>query len=255
MLRFDCGVLGLTMLMVMSGGCHRQAVSVQSEGELAYQCYRAGSAITVDGRLDEAGWARAEVIERFYAFSPRGESRLSQTRVRMLWDDVNLYVGFECVDDDVWSYSDEADSELWNGDVAEFFIKPDPAGLSYAELVVAPNGTLTDAWHVSRGAGGFKRFSGWSSGAAVGCVVDGTDGDWQDDDRSYVVEIAIPLKAIVGGDEGESMRGWTFGAFRYDYSKSREQPLLMMSMPESLKRGFHYYEGYRALAFVKNIQP
>ena len=68
---------------------HRvQAAPVQSE-------------ITLDGRMDEAAWAAAEVAEGFVQMRPDPGAPASQpTEVRVLYDDSNLYVGMRLYDDD-----------------------------------------------------------------------------------------------------------------------------------------------------------
>ncbi len=244
-------LLGVLIYVSVVPACH-YAKPTHDPPDEAYACHRAYTAITVDGFLNEAAWQKAGVIEAFYIYAPKNGESPAHTSVRMLWDDDYLYVAFKCEDDDIWSYTTEPDGELWRGDVVELFIKPDKDQLPYVELVIAPNGTVFDALHASRGGGGFRRYREWSSGAIVASKVDGTDGRWDDHDTSYCVEAAIPLHAFTSGAEPAEPVCWTFGCFRYDYSKSREEPLLLMSIPESLKRGFHYYEGYRELRLVKD---
>lgn len=242
-------IVGLLVFCLFLPACNsqRKQAVVALTPEAPYICHQATGPITLDGILNEPAWQQAQVIDRFYLFAPKDAMNPSATSVRMLHDDDTLYVAFECEDDDVWSFTSEPDGDLWNGDVVEVFIKPDKDKLSYAEFVVSPNGVLFDAWHASRGGGGAKRFRGWSSGAKAASSVTGTDGRWDDNDTGFRVELAIPLGAITDAVGQIDTRGWTFGAFRYDYSKSRDQPLLLMSLTESLKRGFHYYEGYREL--------
>lgn len=55
--------------------------------------FRAGTPITIDGRLDEAAWFAAPVIGEFH-FPWWKEGRKEQTRARLLWDDHNLYLAF-----------------------------------------------------------------------------------------------------------------------------------------------------------------
>jgi len=203
----------------------------------------------VDGRLDEAAWKEAAVIDAFYPYQPVDAAVLSPMKARLLWDKDRLYLGVECGDKDVWSFSGEPDDALWNGDVSEFFVKPSVGEPIYYEFVIAPNGALYDARYPSRGAGGSNRFKGWSSHAAIATVVAGTDGDWRDDDEGYTVEAAIPLAAFDEAGLPEAGDTWTFGVFRYDYSKAYEDPLLMMSIPEAPDHGFHSYEGYAPLLF------
>ncbi len=216
----------------------------------AYVCLLATESIKIDGKLDESTWQQAEVIEIFYPYRPKDAKILSGTKASLAWDKNYLYVAIECKDDDIWSYSEQPDSELWCGDVAEIFIKPSTSMPSYCEFVVAPNGTLSDARYPSRGAGGYFRFKNWSSKAKVATIVNGTDGNWKDTDIGYVVEMAIPFSAFsdIAKHPAEGT-AWTFGLFRYDFSKSYENTLLMMSIPESKKSGFHYYEGYSQLIF------
>jgi Carbohydrate family 9 binding domain-like len=228
----------------------RSTESVENTaGQAAYVCQQAASPIAVDGKLDESAWDTAEVISTFYPYTPTTEPALSPTRVRMLWDSNYLYVGFECDDDDVWSCSTQDDTDLWSGDVAEFFIQADTDGRSFYEFVAAPSGALSDALHASKGGGGFRRFGAWSSGTKVATTVRGTEGDWRDNDQGYTVEMAIPLKAIDGELPTTLSNAWTFGAFRYNYSKSFDEAQLLMSIPESPKWGFHYYPAYRPVVF------
>lgn len=60
---------------------------------------RAASAITLDGRLDEAAWEQAVVLDDFAAvrpdFAPRARQR---TRVRVLFDARQVYIGAEMAD-------------------------------------------------------------------------------------------------------------------------------------------------------------
>lgn len=229
--------------------CEPAPVPEPTARQSEYVCVAASGDITVDGRLDEDAWQGVELISRFYPFTPATDPALSPTRARLLWTPTHLYVGIECDDDDIWSYSDQDDAELWNGDVAEFFIRTGAGDKSFYEFVIAPSGALFDAMHASHGGGGYRRFAGWSSGAEVAVKVNGTDGDWRDDDRGYVVELAIPLAALNSGLPGATPGAWSFGVFRYNYSKSFDEAQLLMSIPEAPKWGFHYYPGYRPLIF------
>jgi len=216
-----------------------------------YPCHRAAGPIAVDGKLDEAAWREAEPITAFYLLEPRDIGSLPAATVRLLWDDAFLYVAFEYTDDDIWSYSNTPDDELWNGDVAEFFIKPKTDERFYYEFVMAPNGALFDAKYPSRGAGGYLRFRSWSSNAQIATTIRGTDNNDRDNDQGYTVELAIPVSAFPESVCPKEAATWTFGAFRYDYSKSYEDPLLMMSIPKAVGHGYHSYEYYQPLHFVK----
>lgn len=60
---------------------------------------RAKTPIKVDGRLDEPEWAQAEPISDFYQRGRRDVIPASErTEVRVLFDDIGIYVGFRCFD-------------------------------------------------------------------------------------------------------------------------------------------------------------
>ncbi len=239
-------ILALVCLFTLQA-CQSAKPVAADEPAPAYVCQHIDKPIKIDGKPDEPAWASAEVVEQFYPYTKTTEPELSPTRVRLLWGDDYLYIAFECEDDDIWSFSDKDDDDLWNGDAVEFFIHADTFGLGYKEFVVSPSGALFDAYHASRGGGGGRRFKTWNAGAEVATVINGTDGNWHDDDVSFTAELAIPIKSLGDIHQG----AWSFGAFRYNYSKSFEEMQLLMSIPDAPKWGFHYYPGYRPLIFKR----
>ncbi|MCP4641244.1 MAG: hypothetical protein GY851_12455 [bacterium] len=243
-------LIAAATVLVALAGCATGAAKTAPVLE-PYVCRQADGPVTIDGKLDEAAWKRAVVLFEYFVFQPEGAENRSPSSVRLLWDKAFLYVAFVYEDKDIWSYSDKADDELWNGDVAELFIKPSVDEKLYYEFVMAPNGAMYDGWYPSRGAGGFHRFKGWSSNAKVATEVRGTDGDPSDDDEGYTVEMAIPMSILPDWAQPAEGKTWTFGAFRYDYSKEYEEPLLVMCIPEAVGHGYHSYEGYRPLRFEK----
>lgn len=57
------------------------------------------SDIKIDGKLDEAAWQEAKVVDNFFKVEPRqGGDYLYQTEVKLLYDEKNLYVGVFCAD-------------------------------------------------------------------------------------------------------------------------------------------------------------
>lgn len=215
-----------------------------------YAVRRASAPLTIDGRLDEPAWKNAAKIDQFKLFRPVDVPRLPATSARLLWDDDHLYVGFECQDDDIWSYSATDDAPIYLGDVAELFIKPRQDSLAYYEFVFAPSGAIYDARYTSRGAGLSHRYGDWNSRAKIAVTRDGTDDNDTDDDRGYVVEVAIPLQAFADSERPAKDVDWKFGVFRYDYSKSYSDPLMLMTLPSaSRQHGFHDYDKYGPLRF------
>jgi hypothetical protein len=212
-----------------------------------YTCIRAKAAPTIDADLSDPVWAEAGVLPIQHVLGGDTTSGIPEAVVRLAYDDTHLYVAYTFEDKDIWAYSDEDDDMLWLGDVAELFVKPSEEETMYYEFNVSPTGALMDAQFPNRGAGGYYRGKAWSSRAVVATRVDGTEGEFSDDDTGWTVEMAVPLSAF-GVAEGETPVRWTFGAFRYDYGKQYDTPLQLMSIPKS-RAGFHAYEDYRPLVF------
>jgi len=62
---------------------------------------RTRNAPELDGLLEDPCWSLASPVEDFIEFQPiEGATPKEATRVRFLYDDEALYVGFECLDDD-----------------------------------------------------------------------------------------------------------------------------------------------------------
>ncbi|WP_432798583.1 carbohydrate-binding family 9-like protein [Poriferisphaera sp. WC338] len=223
-----------------------EKVDVLSEGFAATQT---NAMIYIDGKLNEPAWNTAQTVPIRFIFEPKEFSgEVSYTSARMLWDDSFLYVAFKCLDTDVKSFSSKHDDTHWNSDVVEFFVQPHEDEVFYTEVVVSPNGATYDGAYNKRWE---KGGAAWSSNAFVGSVVTGTIDDDNDTDVGYTVELAIPLDKVSDRPVVAGETQWRFGAFRYDYDKKWEEPLLLMSFPES-KAGFHYYEGYLPLRFEKD---
>src|SRR4051812_13724361 len=60
---------------------------------------RISEPITLDGHLEEPAWALAIPATDFTQYQPfHGQLSTERTEVRFLYDDNNLYVGFNCFD-------------------------------------------------------------------------------------------------------------------------------------------------------------
>ena len=81
-----------------------------------YICYRTTGALVVDGRLDEPAWAAAEWTRPFVDI--RGELNAPAprhlTRVKMLWDDSNLYLAAAIDEPDVHAALTQRDSVIFH---------------------------------------------------------------------------------------------------------------------------------------------
>ena len=156
-----------------------------------YTCYRAAKPIVVDGRLDDASWQGAAAIPLVWADS--GAQPRQPTTVRLLWDDHYLYVAFECQDDDIWGVTTERDKDIYNQEVVEVFVDDDCDDHSYIEIEVNPLNAVLDLFVLNRG-GPIRGLWGWDSPGLLTAVhVDGDPTRRGTADRSWTVELAIPM--------------------------------------------------------------
>jgi hypothetical protein len=92
--------LGAVLAHAASAGAQSPAPAREELRTPTLQAARAASAVRVDGRLDDAAWAAAETAGGFVQLAPVPGAPASQrTEVRVLYDDVALYVGARMHDD------------------------------------------------------------------------------------------------------------------------------------------------------------
>jgi hypothetical protein len=79
---------------------------------------------------------------------------------------------------------------MWTEDVVEVFIDLDPSDPAYVELEVNPLGDLFDGIFFQHRR---EVLMSWNPDVRVAVQVDGTAGERGDRDRSWTVEMAIPV--------------------------------------------------------------
>ncbi|KAJ3378621.1 hypothetical protein HDU92_007286 [Lobulomyces angularis] len=101
-----------------------------------YKCQRVSKAPPLEGKL-EGEWEKVEFTNRFIDI--RGiregvEEPRFETRVKMVYDDEQLYIGAKLMESDVWNTIKKKNETLyWENDF-EIFIDPDGDGLNYYEF-------------------------------------------------------------------------------------------------------------------------
>ena len=78
-----------------------QIPAPQDDTRPVIHAQRVNQAPSIDGRLDDAAWGEAQSVSPFYQKEPlEGEVVTDPTRVRILYDETNLYIGVELLDSD-----------------------------------------------------------------------------------------------------------------------------------------------------------
>jgi len=181
------------------------------------------------------------------------------TEAKLLWDDKNLYVSFQCADTDIWSSLAKRDDKLWTQEADEIMIDADGNGRTYIELQVAPNGNLFDTYLPERRKyedtidPKLKPFS-WNSKTVAKVRVDGTLNKREDQDKGWTAELAIPLEDVKGMDTASTLtlppqpgQVWRINMFRMDIPQGKPQQASGWSPP--MIGDFHALDRFGELVF------
>lgn len=152
------------------------------------------AAITIDGRLDEPDWHVLPPSSTFVDTLGGGAGPFSAA-ARVLWDDQNLYVAFELVDDYLHNTITQRDGHLWEQDAVEIMVDPDGDGQHYFELQVSPGGAIFETAYDSRRVPQPIGHADWDSHMRARVGLEGTLND-ETPDHGYTVEASIPWSAF-----------------------------------------------------------
>ena len=214
------------------------AAAVTTNGQTAslpvYELSRTATPIKVDGKLDDAVWAKAPRFSEF-RLNLDGAQSPYETEARALYDDTFLYFSFRCRDENIWATFKTRDQHLWEEEVVEVFLQADPQGTTYIELEVNPLGTMLDIFLLDVRKP--LHYESWNSrrlkwGVQVFGTVDGKSGDTE-----WTCEIALPLEDIVTAKHLPPQPGdrWRLNLYRVE---QRPQPTLLAWSP-TFKDDFH----------------
>lgn len=149
---------------------------------------RATGPIKLDGELDEDDWKRAARTGAFV--DADGQPARPYSEARWLVDAEKLYVGMYAADEDIRARVLDRDGAVLLDDAFSMVLSP-REGLSFF-FDISAKGVVADA----RQEGTSGRDLGWQSGIKLGVDADGTPNQPKDDDEEWVIEAAIPLRAL-----------------------------------------------------------
>jgi hypothetical protein len=186
-----------------------------------YKVTRAKEPVTVDGKMDEPSWKNAEVqpLSNFFRLDKPVEKQNS--KFRMLWDDANLYLFYECEDSSLTARETNFDGRTYMDDCAEFFVVPVPDSV-YMHFGFEIN--ITDVrydyivlWKYYNNRTFF--ISGYNPEYKVKTIYDGTINNDKDKDKGWSMEFSIPISAFSnmnGVTRPRPGARWAFQAVRQD---------------------------------------
>jgi hypothetical protein len=162
-----------------------------------------------------------------------------ETQVRVLWSAQTLYLRFECRYRELFLFTDsEANGRrdhLWDRDVAEAFLQPDPGReRHYREFEISPNGMWIDLDIFPGGGSDLK------SGLRHSAFLDEKDGVW-------AAELAIPMQALTPCFDPKGV--WRANFYRVE---GAEEPRTYLAWQPtgSLEPDFHVPSAFGTLRFA-----
>lgn len=164
-----------------------------------YICYYTEEPITVDGKLNEAAWAKAEWTDYFIDIEgPIRPLPRFHTRAKMLWDENYFYIAAELEETDIWATLTERDDIIFYDNDFEVFIDPDGDTHRYVELEINAFNTIWDLLLIQPYRDMRKAaLHDWDiKGIKTGVAIYGTINQPGDKDSSWTVEIAFPWSAF-----------------------------------------------------------
>lgn len=177
---------------------------------------RAAGELTIDGKLDEEAWKAAGTSGAMVAPSTGGKM-LPDTSFRIMWDDENLYVGYDAPDDHLHCEFKKRDEAIYEQDAVEVFLDPDGDGKNYYEFQVCPAGVIFDSFLPEYR----KNQNEWNADLQAKVSTDGTLNNKDDVDKGWTAEFAIPFKDIENAPSSPPKAGdkWKANFFRLDDAK------------------------------------
>ncbi|MFI3315109.1 MAG: sugar-binding protein [Rikenellaceae bacterium] len=176
-----------------------------------YVCYKSDKNIKIDGQIYNDEWDNAPWSNQFIDI--RGEEfekkPIYSTRMKMLWDEANLYIAAELIEPHIWATLTERDATIYFDNDFEVFIDPDGDTHNYFEFEINAFGTEWDLLMTKPYIFGGTYINGYQMvGLETSVKHYGTINDPSDQDDKWVVEMKIPFSALVNRkvNAGESWR-------------------------------------------------
>lgn len=179
-----------------------------------YHIKKTERAPQIDGDLSDSVWKSAEAVNLVRSFD--GSPASLRTTARLLYDDKNIYIAFDCEDPDVWGTLMNRDDPIYTQEVVEVFFDANGDGKTYNEIEVSPNNVIFDAYFPARREG---MDTSWDSKMKSAVKVRGTINDDSDRDQGWTVEMQVPIANLAEVPHVPPHRGdrWRFNLYRLEH--------------------------------------
>jgi alpha-galactosidase len=196
-------------------------------------------AIHLDPAHPSADWNRAAPIAFSADWQGENPDRGFETTVRVLWSPDTLYLRFVCHYRELYVFEDSDANgrrdHLWDRDVVETFIQPDPSReFYYREFEVSPNGMWIDLDIFPGGLADLK------SGLKRSVYLDEKSHTW-------AAELAIPMKSLTPEFDPKSV--WRVNFYRVE-GRTEPRTYLAWLPTNTPQPNFHVPSAFGYLRFL-----
>ena len=187
---------GNRSLLVFVFLCAKIAMGFSQETPRIYVANKAVENFTIDGKPDEASWKKAAWSDLFIDIEGKRKP-LYDTRMKMSWDDQNLYIYAQLSEPHVWANLKERDTIIFYNNDFEIFIDPDGDTHNYYEFEMNALNTIWDLFLSKPYRNKGTILGGWDfKGLKSAVHIQGTLNDASDVDIGWSVEVAIPWSFV-----------------------------------------------------------
>ncbi|UBZ09150.1 carbohydrate-binding family 9-like protein [Leeuwenhoekiella palythoae] len=186
----------------------------------SYVAHHIDAPLTIDGKAQEKVWEAAPFSESFIDIEGVKIPKYD-TRVKMLWDDKNLYFYAELKEPHIWATLKQRDTVIFYNNDFEIFIDPDGDTHNYYEFEMNALNTVWDLLLVKPYRESAPVVDSWDiQGLQTAVSINGTLNDPTDTDKSWSVEIAMPwevLKEASGSNDVPADNFWRINFSRVNW--------------------------------------
>lgn len=163
-----------------------------------YMCRKATKPFTLDGNVDKEFWADAPFTD--YFLDIEGDHMPTprfKTRVKMQWDDKNMYFGAILEGDEIWATLTERDCVIFYDNDFEIFVDPNSDTHEYYEFEMNALNTVWDLLLTKPYRDGGKPVNAFDiQGLQTAVHIDGELNNPNADNKRWMCEVVIPFDVL-----------------------------------------------------------
>ncbi|WP_372949530.1 carbohydrate-binding family 9-like protein [Mariniphaga sp.] len=182
-----------------------------------YVVYKTPEKIAIDGKANEISWERAQWTDLFVDIEGENKELPTwSTKIKMLWDDKNLYILAELTEPHIWAYYTKHDQIVYHENDFEIFIDPNRNIHEYFEFEINAQNTLFDLFMTKPYRNGGIPLISWNANGFRSAVhLNGTLNQPNDTDKSWTIEMAIPFHDLRLGVHTQKPENGTYWSINF----------------------------------------